>query len=141
MSGAAVKAADTIRPVVDLAGREKILFVDDEPALREICFEIMTSQGYEVLTAESGERALEILADKGRKIALTLLDMNMPGMGGEKCLQKILALDAEARVIIASGYAGEVLTKHALDCGAFDYVTKPYTMVDLLAAVRNVLDQ
>ena len=79
--------------------------VDDDPAVRDVAVRFLTGHGYQALTAASGEEALDIYRKQGAAIDLVVLDLSMPGMGGHACLQRLLALDPKARVLIASGYS------------------------------------
>jgi PAS domain S-box-containing protein len=74
------------------------------------------------------------------RIALVVMDLGMPGMGGHKCLKEMLALRPEAKVVIASGYSANGQVKASLEAGAAGYVAKPFRRADLLATVRSVLD-
>jgi CheY-like chemotaxis protein len=121
-------------------GTETILLVDDEESIRDVAQQALVNFGYKVLTASSGEQALEILADNPGKIDLVVMDLGMPGMGGHRCLQELLRMDPAMKVIIASGYSADNHVKRSLEHGAVDYLSKPYLLVDLLKAVRAVLD-
>ncbi|RJX28653.1 MAG: response regulator [Desulfarculus sp.] len=143
-AGPAPAAPEPARPPAGRpapGGQETILVVDDEDALRELSQRLLASAGYTVLTAGSGEEALEQYRARQKDISLVILDLNMPGMGGLKCLQGILAQDAGAKVLISSGYAAGGLAKAALAAGAAGFVAKPYRGTDLLAEVRQRLDQ
>jgi PAS domain S-box-containing protein len=121
-------------------GTETILLVDDEEHIRELCARILARAGYTVLTAASGQEALE-LYEKDETISLTVLDLIMPAMDGRQCLREILELNPAARVLIASGHS---LAAHEIDAmghGAKGFVTKPYDAGRLLQAVREVLDK
>ncbi len=121
-------------------GSETILLVDDEEALCHLGSQALRSMGYQVLTAKSGEEALQLYHDKGELIDLVIMDLGMPGMGGHQCLQAILAQDSEARVIIASGYSANGQVRASLQAGAHGFIAKPFRRADLLAKVREVLD-
>jgi CheY-like chemotaxis protein len=122
-----------------LRGSETVLLVDDEEALRDIGSSTLSSMGYQVLTAASGEEALETYRSRAGGIDLVILDLGMPGMGGKRCLAGLLALDGRAKVIIASGYSANGPVKEALEAGASGYLAKPYRLADLLTAIRDVL--
>ncbi|MBI4797712.1 MAG: response regulator, partial [Desulfarculus sp.] len=96
---------------------------------------------YRVLTAQSGEEALELYRDQGGGLDLVLMDLGMPGMGGHKALKEILAHNPRAKVIIASGYSAGGQVKDSLESGAAGYVAKPFRRAELLGTVRKVLDQ
>jgi len=122
-------------------GRESILLVDDDESIREIGKELLTRYGYNVLTASDGESALDFLAKKKDQIDLIILDLMMPGMGGNRCLHELLKMDSSAKVIIASGYAVDGYTKEALDSGAKGFIAKPYNTAEMLQAIRDTLEK
>jgi two-component system cell cycle sensor histidine kinase/response regulator CckA len=122
-------------------GTETILLVDDEDSIRELGEEMLQRFGYTVFAAADGETALEIYRKKREHIALIILDLIMPGMGGQKCLEEILKIDAAQRVVIASGYSPNGSTRESLNRGAKGYIKKPYEMGPMLAMVREILDQ
>lgn len=120
-------------------GRESILLVDDEEAIRQVGWEILTSKGYDVTVAESGEQAVEIFRSR-KPLDLIILDINMPGMGGRKSLEEFFRIDPGMKVIITSGYSLAGPAGDAMKAGAAGFVPKPFTMSDLLKAVRDALD-
>lgn len=125
---------------VPQGGDETILIVDDEPEIQELNREAMEDFGYKVLCASSGEQALEIYKEHGQSIALILMDLNMPGMGGYKCLQKLLQLNPDVNIVIASGYSANVHGKEPSEFGAKGFLSKPYQLKDLAGTIRKVLD-
>ncbi len=122
-------------------GNETILIVDDEEALLIMTHKILERAGYKTIVAKTGEAALAVYLQKYEKIDLIMLDLNMPGMGGGKCLEKLLEFDPTVKVIIASGYSEEGLIKENLNAGARGYVVKPFTNRELTKAIRDVLDE
>ncbi|HPA16069.1 MAG TPA: response regulator, partial [Desulfobacterales bacterium] len=84
--------------------------------------------------------ALEIYRGNRERIDLIILDLIMPGMGGRKCLEKILEFDPEAKVLIASGYGATGPIRETMDAGARGFISKPYHMRNILNTVRNILD-
>lgn len=122
-------------------GTETILLVDDEESIRTFASAVLRRFGYRVLTGASGEEALEVIGRTEEKIALIILDLGMPGMGGHKCLQEIRKIDPPAKVLIASGYSMNGQVKKSLDAGAAGYIGKPYRINVLLRKVREILDE
>jgi len=118
---------------------EMVLLVDDEENILEIGRDVLEQFGYMTLTATSGERALEIYENEGDRIALVILDLGMPGMGGHNCLKRLLEIDPEVKVIIASGYSVNGSVKETLDAGAVGFVGKPYKLSDMLNNIKEVL--
>ncbi len=122
-------------------GRESILLVDDDKSLREIGKELLTRYGYNVFTAPDGESALDFLAKNNDQIDLIILDLMMPGMGGNRCLYELLKMDSSAKVIISSGYAVDGYTKEALNSGAKGFIAKPYNTAEMLKVIRETLER
>ena len=117
--------------------RKSILVVDDERPQREILEAILTSAGYEVTTAASGEAALRIARD--RRLDLALTDLKMTGMDGIELLSKLLAYDSSIIVILLTAHGSVDSAKEALRRGAFDYLEKPYDRETLLETIQRAL--
>ncbi|MBI3006877.1 MAG: response regulator [candidate division NC10 bacterium] len=101
----------------------KVLVVDDEPEAVELLVEFLSSKGYEVLTATSGEEALRRV--KEDRPHLVLLDIRMPKMSGLEVLRRIREIDAEMGIIMVTAVNEEDVGRQALELGAFDYIVKP----------------
>jgi len=110
--------------------------VDDEPQIRRIMRTALTSAGYEVDDARTGEDALERVRDY--RPDLVLLDINMPGMGGLAAC-KALRVDRNIAIIMLTVHNTEAAKIEALDAGADDFVTKPFSTPELLARIRAAL--
>jgi len=116
------------------AGR--ILVVDDEPQIRRIMRTTLIGAGYEVDDAKTGEEALVKIREY--RPDLVLLDMNMPGMGGLAACRAIRS-DTTIGVIMLTVRNSEADKVGALDAGADDYITKPFSTPELLARIRAAL--
>ena len=114
----------------------KILVVDDEPQIRRVMRTTLVGRGYMVNDARSGEEALEKL--RAERFDLVLLDMNMPGMGGMEACRAIRS-QSDVPIVILSIRNNEKDKVEALDAGADDYVTKPFSTPELLARIRAAL--
>ena len=101
----------------------KILIIDDEKPVLEMLELSLASEGYEVLTAESGREGLKIFAHEAPEIVIT--DIKMPGMDGIEVLKRINASDIEAEVIVITGHGDMDSAIQALQNGASDFITKP----------------
>jgi two-component system KDP operon response regulator KdpE len=112
---------------------ERVLIVDDEPQIRRVMKTALASNGYEAYEARTGEEALDSL--RANNPDLILLDMNMPGMGGMAACREIRAV-CEVPIIVLSVRDGEQDKIAALDAGADDYMTKPFSVNELLARIR-----
>jgi PAS domain S-box-containing protein len=124
-----------------LKGSEMILLVDDEKLILDIGEDLLSRHGYTIIKAESGEQALQIFRDRKEEIDLVIMDLGMPGMGGEQCLQQLRAVAPEIKVIVASGYAGHKIAKAPEHYGAVGFLSKPYRLNQLLVEVRKRLSQ
>jgi two-component system cell cycle sensor histidine kinase/response regulator CckA len=122
-------------------GTETILLVDDEELIRDLGKRILSKAGYTVLTACNGKEAVDIYKQHQPDIALAILDLVMPKMGGKDCLKKILKIDPQARILISSGYSADASTKECLGMGAKGFVAKPFRFKEFLQQVRKVLDE
>lgn len=121
-------------------GSESILLVDDEEPILDLGSRILTNAGYEVITASNGKEALDIYERRSDEIALVILDLIMPKMGGRQCLEALLDIDPSMKAVIASGYSADAMTMEIPVSGAKGFIKKPYAIRQLLEAVREVLD-
>jgi len=113
-----------------------ILVVDDEPQIRRVLRSTLSTHGYVITEAKTGEDALESM--RKERPDLILLDMNMPGMGGiEACRQ--IRRTSDAPIIMLTVRNAERDKVAALDAGADDYVVKPFGIEELLARIRAAL--
>jgi two-component system, OmpR family, KDP operon response regulator KdpE len=119
------------------AGR--VLVVDDEPQIRRVMRTALTTAGYEVSDARSGEEAVEQLGEE--KFDLILLDVNLPGMSGLEACRLIRhdTLVPDVPIIMLTVRNAEKDIVEALDAGADDYVVKPFGIPELLARIRAAL--
>lgn len=122
-----------------LVGVETILLVDDEEMIRDVTTEMLTSFGYRVHHAASGEEAMKVYAREKERIDLVITDLGMPGMSGEALLDELFRTTPAARVIVASGYAQAMDFPGAKKASGM--IAKPYAFDDLLRLVRQVLDR
>lgn len=111
----------------------RILVVDDDPQLRRVMRAALTKQGYIIADARSGEIALEKV--RAERYDLVILDRNMPGMGGVEACRAIRE-HSDIGIIMLTVRKAESERIEALDAGADDYVTKPFSMPELLARIR-----
>jgi CheY-like chemotaxis protein len=126
------------RPVP--VGRERILVVDDEEAVRTVMQRCLEHLGYEVEVAASGAEAIARYAEDIKRFRLVILDMMMPQMSGDEVFLKLQTLNSEVGVLIASGYSSDVRTRRVLDSGGLGFIQKPFAVDDLAREVRRCLD-
>jgi two-component system, cell cycle sensor histidine kinase and response regulator CckA len=136
--GAPATAAVVAAPPAPL-GSETVLLADDDAALRSLGRVILSRYGYEVLLAEDGQQAVDVYRREKDRIALVILDLTMPRLSGRDALRRLLEINPQVRVLLASGYSTEQGAEAGAE-GVLGFVTKPYGERDLAAAVRGALD-
>jgi len=114
----------------------RVLVVDDDPQIRRVMRTTLEAKGYDIDEAGSGEQALDLT--RSEKYDLIILDVNLPGKSGVETCREIRTLSTTPIIMLTVRDAGEDKIE-ALDAGAFDYVTKPFAMGELLARIRAVL--
>lgn len=117
------------------AGR--ILVVDDEDSIRLTLDECFTSMDYEVVTASSGEDALQKFAPG--KFDCVISDLMMPSIDGIELLKRIRSRDSEVYFLIMTGFPGIDSAINAMKEGAYDYLTKPFHMEDIQLKVEKAI--
>ena len=117
----------------------KVLIVDDEKGIREVIKEYSISEGYQVLEAENGLEALQILEQKS-DIDVIVLDIMMPKMDGYTALKSIRKT-YDIPVIMLSARADEFDKLQSFDMGVDDYVTKPFSPRELMARIKVVTNR
>ncbi|GJL62026.1 MAG: DNA-binding response regulator [Nitrospirales bacterium] len=114
----------------------RILVVDDEREIRR-CLELsLEERGFTVIAAESGERALDLLQQRPADVAI--IDLLLPGMDGLELTQKI-RIRSTIPIIFLSAIGDDKIKVEALEYGADDYVTKPFSTEEVIARIRSVL--
>ncbi len=114
----------------------RILIVDDEPPIRKLLRMGLTSQGYDVLEAQNGKIALELISNNPD---LVILDLGLPDIDGLELLKRIRQRENSLPIVVLSSRGDEAGKVAALDLGADDYVTKPFGMEELFARMRAAL--
>lgn len=113
-----------------------VLIIDDEPQIRKFLDIALRAQGYKTFLAETGQMGLEMLALQGAD--LVILDLGLPDLDGQDVLKE-LRIWSQVPVIILSVRADETEKVALLDAGANDYVTKPFSIQELMARIRAML--
>ena len=115
----------------------RVLIVDDEPAIRRALRPPLTELGFAVTEAIRGEEALQML--RTASFDVILLDINMPGIGGIETLRRIRSLHPRLPILMLTVLDGENEKVQALELGADDYVTKPFSTRELVARIRTAV--
>jgi len=122
-------------------GRETILLVDDEKALRKLGKRILSEAGYRVLEASDGAMALRVAAEEVGEIDLVLTDVEMPTLGGRGMVDELHELSPGLRVLFMSGYTDNEILRRGIRTSETEFLQKPFTAETLRAAVRAVLSK
>ena len=124
-----------------LRGHETVLLVEDEPAILKLTTEMLERQGYTVLAAPSPGKAISLVREHPGEIHLLMTDVVMPEMNGRDLAGNLLSIYPHFKILFMSGYTANVIAHHSvLDEGVY-FIQKPFSMKNLAAKVREVLDQ
>jgi PAS domain S-box-containing protein len=121
-------------------GNETVMVVDDESLIRTLVADILSRDGYTVLEAESGDKALELFQSNKEGIDLIVLDLIMPGMSGVATLEALRSISPDLRCIFSSGHGTDGIDAEYLSDKRISLVAKPYQADDLAVQVRHLLD-
>ena len=132
--------AEAVQATAIPPGSEQILVVEDNEDLLETTSAMLTTFGYQVVCARNGEDAIAMLKS-GQEFELLFSDVVMPnGMNGVELAREAKLLNKDMRVLLTSGYSGEVLERHQAT-GEFPIIDKPYRLPDLAQRLRLILDK
>ncbi|MDX5367935.1 MAG: response regulator [Alphaproteobacteria bacterium] len=124
----------------DLTGRGTILLVEDETAVRSFAVRALTTRGYHVLEADGGEAALDIVREHPGRIDLLISDVVMPTMDGPTLVAAARKARPDMRIIFISGYAEDAFRKSLKKDENFTFLPKPFSLKQLAATVKDVLN-
>ncbi len=119
--------------------RERILIIDDDAAIRDACFQVLTRSGYEAELAGTPEEALELISRF--EFDVILLDLKMPGMNGLELLKHVKEDDPHAEVVIITAYGTVQNAVEAMKSGASDFLQKPFNPEELRLTVKKALER
>lgn len=122
-------------------GQERILLVEDEEDVRDLAILILEREGYKVFAASTYDEAVSIFNKEGGKMDLLLSDMMLTDRSGLELAEELRRQRPDLPVLFASGYSGEHFQLQAGHTDNYRFLDKPYTLTDLLHAVRGILDE
>ena len=122
-------------------GSETILIVDDEKQVLEACRAMLNQLGYRTIPANNGKEAVEIFQKENADIDLIILDMIMPGMDGLTAYKHFKEINANVKVILASGYSMSDNVKEIVAKGCDEFIQKPFTLSQISLVTRRLLDK
>ena len=132
------RTATSVEPVP--YGQETILLVEDEQSILNIATMMLTRQGYTVLPANTTAEAIRLAGEYAGKIHLLMTDVVMPGMNGRDLADNLLSLCPQLKCLFMSGYTADVVAHRGVLDADVQFIHKPFTLSDLAAKVRDVLD-
>jgi two-component system cell cycle sensor histidine kinase/response regulator CckA len=138
-SGGKAPAAKPPAAAADLTGQGTILLVEDEEGLRALNARGLASRGYSVLQAGNGIEAIEVLEANGGNVDLVVSDVVMPEMDGPALLKELRKRNPALKIIFVSGYAEEAFEKSLPEGEQFSFLAKPFTLKQLVAAVKETM--
>jgi CheY-like chemotaxis protein len=121
-------------------GHESILIIDDEPVIREVAGDILSSYGYRVQLAADGEEGVRMYKKQDPRSDLVILDMIMPRKGGRETFLKLKKINPDIKVLFSTGYSQNEKVNEIIALGVSGFIQKPYQVNDLLSKVREILD-
>lgn len=116
---------------------QTILLVDDEPQVHRLIKRILSFGSARILTAGTGAKALEVAARTA--VDVVILDVKLPDLSGTEVLRRLRDIDADVPVIMITGHGSPGTVRAAMELGAFDYLTKPFSGEEMRRAVREAL--
>lgn len=123
-----------------MRGQETILLVEDEPAILKLTAIMLEYQGYTVLTASTPGEAIRRCTEHAREIQLLMTDVVMPEMTGLDLARNLASIRPDIRHLFISGYTADIIAPHGVLDDGVHFIQKPFSMEDLAAKVREVLD-
>jgi PAS domain S-box-containing protein len=123
-----------------IKGTETVLLVDDEESIRQVGQEILEAMDYRVLVARHGVEAVDLYASGQDEIDLVILDMVMPNMGGGETYDRMKEINPDIKVLLSSGFSVDGEASDILRRGCNGFIQKPFTMKELSAKIRKMLE-
>ena len=116
-------------------GRRRLLLVDDERAFGAVLSKRLTKRGFDVTLAYSGTEAIQTL--RAQEFDVAILDLKMEDMDGIEVLKIFIKMAPDMPVVMLTGHGSEQSAREGITCGAFDYLSKPYDLEDLLDKLKE----
>jgi PAS domain S-box-containing protein len=123
-----------------LGGRETVLLAEDNEMVRNLTRNMLEQAGYTVLTARDGVEAVQLFEERGDTVDLALMDLVMPGMGGDAVYTQVRSRFPKVRFLFASGYSSGVVQNAVTLGDNFELIQKPFDRKDLLLRLRKLID-
>jgi len=122
-----------------LDGNETLLLVDDEEMILSVGSQMLERLGYTMLTARTGQEAIDIYSRSRDAIALVILDLIMPGMSGRELFDHLKAIDPDVKTLLSSGYSIDGQAAEILKSGCNGFIQKPFTLDAISQKIREII--
>jgi two-component system cell cycle sensor histidine kinase/response regulator CckA len=122
-------------------GTGTILLIDDEEMIIKVGKELLQELGYDVLSARSGQEAIELYGKNADKIDLVIMDMIMPGMGGGETFDRLKKINPEIKVLLSSGYSINGQASKILERGCDGFIQKPFNLIQLSDKISRIISK
>ena len=126
-----------------MAGKGKVLLMDDEQVILDVTNEVLRFLGYEVMFARDGVAAIDLYNQertKGSPFDLVILDLSVPdGMGGKEAFEKLHALDPNAKIVISSGFTNDPMLTDFASFGLNGVLAKPYRITEIKTLLEKMI--
>lgn len=136
-----IQVKTEMKPDQPLQGTQTILVVEDQEELRELICDILKANGYKVLEAENGKKALEVVSKNIGGIELIITDVVMPEMGGRALAKHLAELKKEIKLLYLSGYSGDTLADYDISETHPHFLEKPFTRMALLQKIKTIFSR
>ncbi|MDA8123325.1 MAG: PAS domain S-box protein [Deltaproteobacteria bacterium] len=138
-SGAEAGEPDSC-PATEAGGsRGRILLIDDQETVREVCTAMLQNLGYTVSTTSDGREGVEHYRRHGKEIDLVIVDMVMPNMGGRECFLRIKAMNPKVRAVLSTGFSMDGAVQEIMKEGITGFIQKPYRLEQLRRVVAKAM--
>ncbi len=134
-----VKEKEERDPEGFVPGKGRVMLIDDEKKILEVGRQLLEALGYEVVTFHQGQAAVETFKREGGHFDLVILDMIMPGMGGQDVFRALRKIDPRVRILLASGYSIDGEASKIMDMGCNGFIQKPFSVEKLSKKIQEVL--
>ncbi|MDL2124454.1 MAG: PAS domain S-box protein [Deltaproteobacteria bacterium] len=124
-----------------LRGTETVLLIDDEETILDVGQALLKAMCYKVLTAKSGQEAIELYQKNQEDTDIVILDMIMPNMSGGEVYDRMKEINPDIKVLLSSGYSVDGQATDILNRGCNGFIQKPFNINELSAAIRQILDK
>lgn len=131
----------TLEKTSSSSNRGLLLLIDDEEVIREIGCEMFESMGFSCITARNGEEGIKLYQERKAEIRLVVLDIELPGISGEKVYETLKDINPDIKILLVSGYGKEYLETFFFKQKLVHFVSKPFQLSKLNQTVDQLMQE